>query len=85
MLEPHADEPDAHPLAAVPDRVDGEDVARQLDAVTAEIQERSLGLAAAARIREQLTGLADRIAWLPDDVARRHLTNRIGDLLKRLT
>jgi MoxR-like ATPase len=84
VLEGHADEPDAHPLAAVPDRVDGEDVARQLEAVTTEIQGRSLSLAAAARLRERLTGLADLVPWLPDDAARRHLTNRIGDLMKRL-
>jgi MoxR-like ATPase len=84
VLEGHANEPDAHPLAAVPDRVDGEDVARQLDVVTTEIQARPLGLAATARLRERLTDLADRVPWLPDDAARRHLTNRIGDLLKRL-
>jgi MoxR-like ATPase len=84
VLAPHAAEPDAHPLAAVPDRVDGEDVARQLDTVTAEIQDGPLGLAAIARLRERLTGLADRVAWLAEDAPRRHLTNRIGELLKRL-
>ncbi len=84
VIEPHAQEPDAHPLAAVPDRVDGEEIARQLDAMTAEIHDRSLGLAAVARVRERLTDLADRVAWLSDDAARRHLTDRIGDLLNRL-
>jgi MoxR-like ATPase len=84
VLAPHAAEPDAHPLAAVPDRVDGEDVARQLDAVTAEIQDGPLGLAAIARLRERLTGLADRVAWLAEDAERRHLATRVGDLLKRL-
>ena len=82
VIEPHAGEPDAHPLAAVPDRVDGEELARQLDAVAAEIQSRSLGLAAVARVREQLTELSDRAAWLADDAARKHLVNRVGDLLK---
>ena len=38
VIEPHADEPDAHPLAAVPDRVNGEEIARQLDAMSAEIR-----------------------------------------------
>ena len=33
VIEPHAGEPDAHPLAAVPNRVDGEEIARQLDAI----------------------------------------------------
>ena len=84
VIEPHAGEPDAHPLAAVPDRVDGEEIARQLDAISAEIRDRSLGLAAMARLRERLADLADRAAWLADDAARRHLTERIGELLKRL-
>ena len=84
VIEPHAGEPDAHPLAAVPDRVDGEEIARQLDAIAAEIHDRSLGLAAVARLREQLADLADRAAWLADDAARRHLANRIGELLKRV-
>ena len=35
VLEPHAGDPTAHPLAAVPERVDGEELARQLDAVGA--------------------------------------------------
>ena len=49
MIEPHAGQPDAHPLAAVPDRVDAEELARRLDAVAAEVQSRSLSLAAVAR------------------------------------
>lgn len=84
VIEPHAGEPDAHPLAAVPDRVDGEEIARQLDSLAAEIHDQPLGLAAMARLRERLTGLADRVAWLAEDAPRRHLTNRIGELLKRL-
>ena len=31
VIEPHVDEADTHPLAAVPDRVDGDEIARQLD------------------------------------------------------
>jgi MoxR-like ATPase len=84
VIEPHAQEPDAHPLAAVPDRIDGEEMARQLDSLAAEIHSRSLGLAAVARIRERLADLSDRAAWLADEPARRHLINRVGELLKRL-
>jgi MoxR-like ATPase len=84
VIEPHAHEPDAHPLAAVPDRVDGEEMARQLDSLAGEVQGRSLSLAAAARIRERLGELSDRAAWLADEPARRHLVSRVGDLLKRL-
>jgi MoxR-like ATPase len=84
VIEPHAQESDTHPLAAVPDRVDGEEIARQIDAMSAEVRGPSLGLAALARLRERLTDLADRVAWLSDDAARRHLTERIGEILKRV-
>jgi MoxR-like ATPase len=84
VIEPHVDEVDTHPLAAVPDRVDGDEIARQLDAVATEIDERSRSLIAVARTREYLAALADRVAWLADEPARRHLNDRIGDLLKRL-
>jgi MoxR-like ATPase len=84
VIEPHTGELDAHPLAAVPDRVDGEEIARQLDSLTAELHDQALGLAAMVRLRERLTSLADRVAWLAEDAPRRYLTNRIGELLKRL-
>ena len=73
VLEPHAGEPTAHPLAAVPERVDGEELARQLDAAEAESRAGTLGLAAVARLRERVADLADRAAWVADDAARAHL------------
>jgi MoxR-like ATPase len=84
VIEPHVQETDAHPLATLPDRVDGEEIARQLAAVADEVHSRSLSLAAVARLRERLADLADGAAWLADDTARRHLVDRIDDLLKRL-
>jgi MoxR-like ATPase len=84
VIEPFAGEPDAHPLAALPNRVDGEEIARQLDAIALEMQDRSLGLAATARLRERLTELSDRAAWLTDDEPRKHLSGRVRELLKRL-
>src|SRR5439155_4736631 len=36
LLDRHRDEPGAHPLAAVPERVDAEDLARQLESAEAE-------------------------------------------------
>ncbi len=84
VIEPHAGEPDAHPLSALPNRVDGEEIARQLDAITREMQDRSLGLAAMARLRERLAELSDQAAWRPEDDARRHLASRVRELLKRL-
>jgi MoxR-like ATPase len=84
VIEPYAHDSAAHPLTAVADRVDGEELARQLDAMATEIKERKPGLAAMARLRERLTDLADRAAWLADDRARRHLLDRVSDLLKIL-
>jgi MoxR-like ATPase len=84
VIEPHAGEPAAHPLAALPNRVDGNEIAHQLDAITLEMQDRSLGLAAMARLRERLAELSDQAAWLPEDEARRHLAIRVRELLKRL-
>src|SRR4051812_13871868 len=56
VIEPHAGEPSAHPLASVPERVDGEELARQLDAVEAELRAgaSSLSLATIARLRERV-------------------------------
>ncbi|MGP0063263.1 MAG: AAA family ATPase [Isosphaeraceae bacterium] len=82
VIAPHAGQADSHPLAKIPDRVDGEGLARRLDAIAAEVESRSLGLAAVARVREQLAELSDRVAWVEDELARKHLANRVNDLLK---
>ena len=37
-----------------------------------------------ARFREQLGTLADSAAWLADEPVRRHLVDKIGELLRRL-
>ena len=84
VIEPHAGEPDGHPLAAVPNFVDGEEIARQLDAIASGLNDRSLCLSAVARFRDQLGTLADSAAWLSDEPTRRHLVGKIGELLKRL-
>lgn len=84
------DEPDAparesrHPLAAVPERVDAEALARQLDGLEAEIAAGTATLSALARHREQATAIADRAAWVGDAAARRHLVDRAGRLLGRI-
>jgi MoxR-like ATPase len=85
VLESAADEPDAHVLASVPERVDAEELARDIGAVDAELNANSkLGLAAMARIRERLSDLSDRASWLVDESERRHLQKRAGELLKRV-
>jgi hypothetical protein len=71
-------------MAATPARPDGEALARDLDAVESELGDGALTLSAAARLRERVSALADRAAWLPDEPARAHLRERAGRILDRL-
>jgi MoxR-like ATPase len=84
VLAQHKDGPAAHSLAAVPDQVDGEDLARQLEGIERELQAGRPGLAALARLRERVTDLADRAAWVANDRSREHLLERTGKLMERL-
>jgi MoxR-like ATPase len=84
ILKQHQNEPAAHPLAAAPERVDGEDLARQLDALAAEVQTDRKSLTVLARLRERLSGLSDQAAWVGDEAARKHLLRRTEELLKKL-
>ncbi len=85
ILEQHAAEPGAHPLARAAERVDGEDLARQLDALENECQGATAQpLLAVARLRERVAAVADRAAWVADEPARKLLLQRSGSLLKRL-
>ena len=74
----------AHPRAATVERVDGEELARQLDALERELETAGRSLTSLARLREWLTDLTDRAAWVPDQAARNHLLQRGGQLLRRL-
>lgn len=84
VLNRHRDEPAAHPLAGSPDRVDPEDLARQIEAAEADLDAGPTSLAALARIREDVAAVADRVAWVGDDSARRHLLDRVAKLLERI-
>jgi MoxR-like ATPase len=74
----------AHPLAARPDKPDGEELARQLDAVDTALAAGPLSLVELARVREQVAGVSDRAAWVADAVGRDHLLVRAGELLERI-
>jgi MoxR-like ATPase len=74
----------AHPRATAVERVDGEELARQLDALEREADAPGQSLTALARMRERLTDLTDRAAWIADEAERNHLLNRGGQLLRRL-
>jgi MoxR-like ATPase len=84
LLEQHPAEGAAHPLATVAERVDGEEIARQLDALEKEAQGGKHSLTVLARLRERLTDLADRAAWVADPQGRKHLLDRTRILLERL-
>jgi len=73
----------AHPLAATPERVDGEQLARELAEVEARLGGKA-SLAEIARLREQVARVADRASWVADEAARRHLTEKAGVLLERI-
>jgi MoxR-like ATPase len=84
VLDRQRDQPEAHPLAAVPERVDPEDLARQLDEAETELKAGTPSLAALARIRERVATLADRAAWVAEDMPRRHLLDRAARLLEKV-
>jgi MoxR-like ATPase len=73
----------AHSLAATPERIDGEQLARELVEAEARLNGKS-SLADLARLREQVARVADRAAWVIDDAARRHLTEKAAALLQRI-
>jgi len=83
-LERHGDQPKAHPLAALPEAVNAEDLARQLEMAEAEVGRGPGSLVELARVREQVGLIADRVAWVGDDLARNHLRDRVARLLARL-
>jgi MoxR-like ATPase len=84
VLEQAPPEPDAHVLAAVPERADAEALARQLAEIEREVQKGERSLLALARLRERVAGLADRAAWVADEEPRQHLLQQTKRLLEHL-
>jgi MoxR-like ATPase len=84
LLEQHGGGAERHPLARVEAEPDGEDLARQLDAVEQQIQAGKLTLSAVARLKERVTELADRAAWLGDTDSRGYLLERTRRCLEQL-
>jgi len=74
----------AHPLAALPERVDGEEIARQLERIEAEAAGEKLTLAALANLRERVADLSDRSAWVSNDGHRHHLLDRLAKVAEKL-
>ncbi len=84
VLESHPAEGPAHPRAAAPEQVDGEELAGQLEAAERELSADGQSLTALARLRERVADLADRAAWVTDEETRKHLSDRAGRILQRL-
>lgn len=84
VLQQNPPEEAAHPRAAVPEHVDGEEMVRMVEGIERELAEKSLSLARLAGLRERLADLADRAAWVRDAGHRQHLLNRIGPLLEKV-
>ena len=84
VLDRHRDEPAAHPLAALPEAVDAEELARQLDSAEKELEGGPASLVELARLREHVGGIADRVAWVGDALARKHLLDRVARLLTKV-
>jgi MoxR-like ATPase len=84
LLAQHPAEGATHPLAAVTSQADGEELARQLDALEQQMAAGAQSLTVLARLRERLADLADRAAWLADNESRKHLLARARTLLERL-
>jgi MoxR-like ATPase len=84
VLDRHRDEPAAHPLAAVPEAVDPEELARQLELAEKDLEGGPASLVELARLREHVGGIADRAAWVGDELARKHLLERVARVLARV-
>jgi MoxR-like ATPase len=84
VLEAHPTGAPAHPRAAAPEQVDGEELAAQIDAAEREMGTNGRSLVALARLRERVADLADRAAWVADETARKHLLERAAGVLQRL-
>jgi MoxR-like ATPase len=84
VLDRHRDEPAAHPLAAVPEAVDAEELARQLELAEKDLERGPTSLVELARLREHVGGIADKAAWIGEDLARKHLLERVARIFAKV-
>jgi MoxR-like ATPase len=74
----------AHRLAALPEKVDPELLATEMDEVERQLTESTPSLAGLARLREQIVRLSDQAAWVVDSDIRRHLLDRSAEILEKI-
>jgi MoxR-like ATPase len=73
-----------HALAAVPEHVDPEELARQIEALEKNLEGHDISVAARARLRERLAGLVDQIAWVSEEESRKYLLDRTKEIQEQL-
>jgi MoxR-like ATPase len=74
----------AHPRAALPEHVDGEEIARWVEEVEGELGGSEPSLTQLARLRERVGDLTDRTAWVTEEGQRKVLLERLERLSERL-
>ena len=73
-----------HPMSSKTRGLSAEEIAKELDAIEAETRKGELRLASVARMRERLGELSDHAGWISDESIRRHLTDRVAQLFRRI-
>lgn len=84
ILERHAAEPARHQRAVAEQQVDGEALAKELNAIEPQLEQKNLSLTLLSRLKERIAELADQAVWLSDVQARTHLLERARKCLERL-
>jgi MoxR-like ATPase len=84
LLDQHSKEEAAHPLARTAEQVDPEELARRLQEIDREAAQEGRSLLELARLKERVGDIADKAAWVRDEIARKHLLEQTGRLLRRL-
>ncbi len=84
LLDQHAKEEAAHPLARSANQVDPEELARRLLELDREAAVPGRSLLELARLRERVSDVADQAAWVRDEIQRKHLLEQSARLLRRL-
>jgi len=84
FLERQAQDQERHPLASARNLPSAEDLARQLEALEKQVQDKNLSLTALARLKELLAGLADQAAWLQDARSRQFLLDKTRQCLEKI-
>lgn len=84
VLELQSKDVPLHKLATPHETVDAEDLARQLGEIKKEIDSSPKTLITLARLRERVSILSDKAAWVAEEASRQHLLSQARDYLNQL-